>query len=498
MRSSVQKTAFFLLWALTVSTASFAESDTLQKGILQYQRESYDEAMETLRQARGEDPASTRASYYLGLTHKRLQDYKGARTYLTEAVEGSPKIIEALPELIEVCYQIDDIPCAKRWIAVAEEQGLRPGQTSFIKGLVLAKAGETKDAVTAFQSARELEPALKQSADYQIGLAYLKDESWEEAAKNFQEVVLLDPNTEIGRFADEYKKALDRRRDADRPVRLNAGLFTEYDDNVVLRPSDDLTAAGVQERKDWREVLTMNVESGKKINPHFGLAAQYNLYHTIQNELHAFDISSHTLGVVPSVYVGDDVVSAPVQYNYTWVDTNSFLSTVSVNPVYNKKLAENLLGQVGIKHERKAMLAPTTPDEDRDAKHWVATVGGFYFFDQGRSFLNLRAEADTENTVGPNWDYDGYRLSASVLRPLNERWKMSMAVDGYWQKYTQTHTVYLLQREDRNITLSAMLSYAIAPSWDWQIRYTYTDHPSNITVYDYERNVISTGVTARF
>ena len=141
--------AFLVLVALFAVQLVFAEPQTsletsLDKGVIQYQRENYDEALSFLKQAKTEEPVSTRVSYYLGLTYKKLQDYKQAKFNLTEAIEGSPKIKEALLELIEVCYQIDDVEAAKKWIGVAEEQGMRPGQTKFIKGLVLMKDVETK------------------------------------------------------------------------------------------------------------------------------------------------------------------------------------------------------------------------------------------------------------------------------------------------------------------------------------------------------------------
>jgi len=339
-----------VLAALFAVRLAVAQPQTsLDKGVIQYQRENYDEALSFLKQAKAEESFNTRVSYYLGLTYKKLQDYKQAQSNLTEAVEGTPKIKEALLELIEVCYQIDDVKAAKKWIALAEEQGMRPGQTKFIKGLVLVKDGKTEDAIQAFKDAKDLEPALKQSANYQIGLVNLKNKSYDEAAKNFQEVVLLDPNTDIARYADEYKKALDRRQEAEKPFRLNAAFFEEYDDNVILKPSDASAAGNIGNQSDWREVATVDAELGKKFNDAFGAKLQYNFYFTEQNDRHAYNLNSHTVGAVPSFYLGDNVVSVPVQYNYTWVDTDSFLSTFTVNPLANLKVADNQLAQIGVK-----------------------------------------------------------------------------------------------------------------------------------------------------
>ena len=496
--------AFLVLVALFAVQLVFAEPQTsletsLDKGVIQYQRENYDEALSFLKQAKTEEPVSTRVSYYLGLTYKKLQDYKQAKFNLTEAIEGSPKIKEALLELIEVCYQIDDVEAAKKWIGVAEEQGMRPGQTKFIKGLVLMKDGKTEDAIQAFKDSKDLEPALKQSASYQIGLVNLKNKSYDEAAKNFQEVILLDPNTDIARYADEYKKALDRREDAERPFRLNAAFFEEYDDNVILKPSDASAVGDIGNQADWREVATVDAELGKKFNDAFGAKLQYNFYFTNQNDLHAFDLNSHTVGAVPSFYLGNNVVSVPVQYNYTWVDNDSFLSTITVNPLANIKVADNQLAQVGVKFQDLNYLQTSAnPDEDRDAARWAPGAAWFYFFNQNKSFLNLRYEYDTEDTKGSNWDYEGNRATAALQVPIVDKWKLTVVGDAYWQDFDHTHTVFNTKRADDNYTGSAMISYAINKDLEWQLRYTYVDHRSNINIYEYTRNIVSTGFTVKF
>ncbi|OIO37800.1 MAG: hypothetical protein AUJ71_04425 [Candidatus Omnitrophica bacterium CG1_02_49_16] len=492
--------AILVLAALFAVRLAVAQPQTsLDKGVIQYQRENYDEALSFLKQAKAEESFNTRVSYYLGLTYKKLQDYKQAQSNLTEAVEGTPKIKEALLELIEVCYQIDDVKAAKKWIALAEEQGMRPGQTKFIKGLVLVKDGKTEDAIQAFKDAKDLEPALKQSANYQIGLVNLKNKSYDEAAKNFQEVVLLDPNTDIARYADEYKKALDRRQEAEKPFRLNAAFFEEYDDNVILKPSDASAAGNIGNQSDWREVATVDAELGKKFNDAFGAKLQYNFYFTEQNDRHAYNLNSHTVGAVPSFYLGDNVVSVPVQYNYTWVDTDSFLSTFTVNPLANLKVADNQLAQIGVKCQVMDYLqVPFSPDENRDASRRAPGAAWFYFFNQNKSFLNLRYEYDEENTKGSNWDYKGNHATAALQVPLIDKWKLTLVGDAYWQNFDHTHTIFNVKRADDNYSGSAMVSYAINKDWEMQVRYMHVDHRSNINIYEYTRNIVSTGFTAKF
>ena len=226
---------------------------------------------------------------------------------------------------------------------------------------------------------------------------------------------------------------------------------------------------------------------------------QYDFYYTKQNELHAFDLNSHTFGVAPSFYLGSNVLSVPVQYNYTWVDDQDYLGTLSVNPLINVKIAENQLGQLGVKFQDKNYeQTPVLVAEDRNGTRWAPGAAWFFFFNQNKSFLNLRYEYDSENTRGNNWDYGGHRASAAVQLPLVENWKMTLVGEGYWQDFKNTHSAFNVKRSDENYTGSASLAYSFNKDWEWQIRYTYIDHPSNITIYEYTRSIVSTGVTARF
>lgn len=477
-------------------------TSSLEKGITFYQREQDDEAAVMLKKARQEDPASTRAAYYLGLVTKRLQNYTGAKIHLTDAVNGTPKIKEALIELVEVLYQLGETEVAFKWIAVAEETGIRPAQTAFLKGLVSSKAGKNSVAIEAFKNARDLDKALTQSADYQIGLIHLKEKSWAEAEKTFQEVVIVDPNSDIAAFASEYMKAIQRRQDSGKPFRIQAGVYFEYDDNVILKPGDVSTVGDIGNEEDTREVVTANAEWAHRFSDRWGVRLQYDLYFANQTSLDAFDLHSHTWGLV-SVYQPESqswTASVPLQYNHTWVDGDSFVSSETVNPLVNFKITDRQTGQIGVKLQCKDYLrAAVNDNEDRDAFRAAPGISWLLFFWDNKALLNLRYEFDAEDTDGQNWNYLGHRITASVRVPFFvEKLYLTLAGDAYLQDFENTHTTFNVEREDEAYTASTQLSYDLTQNFQLQLRYTYVDHDSNISIYQYDRNVISGGVLSKF
>lgn len=496
MKRFVIGSAGLFLSAVLVSQLALASS--LEQGIALYQRESNDEAAQVLKKALQEDPSSTRAAYYLGLTHKRLQRYKEAKENLLLAVTKEPKIKEALLELVEVLYQLNQNEEAERWIAVAEAQGVRPAQTAFLKGLVLVKRDKTAEAIEAFAKAKELDGGMRQSADYQIGIANLRLKSYAAAEAAFKEVLVLDPNTDIGVYAQEYMKAIERRREAERPWKLKLGIFGEWDDNVVLKPSD-VTSVDNIGGDDFREVVTLNAEWTHKFSDRFGAKVNYDLYYANQEDLDAFDLNSHTVGLTPTWYAENWTIGVPVTYNYTWVDGEDYVATLTGAPTLSYRMGDSHLLQAAVRFQDKTFFpSPALPAEDRDAFRWAPSAAGYWFFKENQGFLGARYEYDSENTAGQNWDYDGHRVGVSFQWPFTEKLKGTLAAEYFWQDFDNVHTVFGIKREDETLTLSALLTYSFTKQLDVQLRYTYVDHDSSLALYTYDRNVYSAGVVYRF
>ena len=182
---------------------TFCESPSLTKGIEQYKQENYIEAINILEKARKEDPNSSAAAFFLGLSYKQMLDYQKALEHLRDAVTLTPRIKEALVEIVEVLYQIYEVGKpeeAEKWIKVAEEEKIFPAKIAFLKGLLLQKEGKNLEAVESFEKAKGLDKTLAQSADIQIALCYLKEKDLKKAKGRFQIAVQHDPQSDLGRF----------------------------------------------------------------------------------------------------------------------------------------------------------------------------------------------------------------------------------------------------------------------------------------------------------
>lgn len=476
-----------------------AITSTLERGIGQYKHENYEEALILLKKARQEQPQSSLAAYYLGLTYKQLQDYKEAAGYLEDAVTYSPKIVGALMELIDCYYQLNQTEEAKKWLVEAEKEGIRPAQTAFLKGLVLVREGESTSAVEAFKNAKNLDKSMEQACDYQIAIAHLKAGRFEQAQDAFKEVVLVDPTSNMSNFANSYIDAITERVRQLRPWKFSFGAAWQYDDNVVLKPGDDTVATDITDQGDARYVYTAKAEYDHRFSEELGLKGQYMFYYGKQDKLGFYNQFSHTFVTQPSFYLKNELLTFPIAYNYTIVDERAYLSSPSASAIYNFIVGNSNMGQMYLKYQNEDYRwSPLNDDEDMDSNDVGCGFGWYWFFARNKGFFNLRYGLNKEFAQGNNWEYLGNRFTAALLVPVMSRLNLSVSTDYYLQDFTNSHTIFHVYRKDKVLTASALLTYKFYKDSEFQLQYTFVKDDTNINVYSYNRNIYSAGFEFKF
>jgi tetratricopeptide (TPR) repeat protein len=482
-----------------IHSIAHAENADIETGISLYKRQNYDEALVSLKKARDNDPKSTLAAYYLGITYKQLQDYVAAEPVLIDAVTNTPKIKEAAVELIEVLYQLGKFDEAKSYIGIAEKENIKPAQVAFLKGLVLLKENDNDGAVTAFEKAKELDSSMSSAADYQIGIAKVKNKKFDEARKVFQDIIIRDPNSQLANFSNQYVEALKQKEKADRLFRATVKVGGEYDTNVLLKPGDDTIAVGITDEADWREVVNFQGQLHKKFTDRFGIDGQYFMYLTHQNKIGAYDILSHTVTVTPNYYFDRATLGLVGGYNYTEVGSEKYMTTITGSPVLNYVIGKNHLLQSNFRYQKKDFQrTPIISDEDRNSNNYGGGLGYYFFFSENKGFVGLRYSADKDNTDGRNWEYLGNRITGSILYPFMKKFKISLAGDAYLQDFSNTNSVFNTKRDDKTYTLSSMLAYNFWKEAELQFNYTYVKAHSNISVYGYDRSIYGIGIEYKF
>src|SRR3990167_6740383 len=482
-----------------ILSQDYAANPALNQGIADLKAENYEEAVANLTKARKNDPSSSIAAYYLGLAYKQQQEYKEAIIHLKDAVTLRPGVKDGFLDLAELYYYTGQSEESLKQLGFAEEKNVRPAQTAFLKGLVLMRLERNKEAMEAFNKAKSLEASLVQAANYQIGVALIKEGKGEEAGTMFREVIIADPNSDMAQIANQYIEALSRRAEEERPLRLSVGASYQYDDNVILKPSDQTASGGITGEEDSVYIATFRAEYAPRFSGPLGIKAQYSLYYNDHEKFGSYDVISQTLALVPGYTTMDSMLNMLLSYNYTWVDDDEYLRAGTVSPGYTFMPWPDQMAQAALRYQKKEYLKPPfTMNEDRDAQEYAASLGWFYFFAGAKGFVNVKYEISKEDTEGKNWAYIGNKGSLNIALPLSRNTKLTVSGETYYQQFDETNTNFLKKRKDTTYTALAMLSYEIIRKWEIQLQHVYIRDDSNIAVYDYDKNITSIGVEVKY
>ncbi|MDI7261462.1 MAG: DUF2860 family protein [Thermodesulfobacteriota bacterium] len=472
-----------------------------EKGLKEFKDENFEEALELFLEARKIDPSSSQVAFFLGITYKHLQNYKGAIPFLRDAVTLTPKIKEALPELIDVLYLTNQLEEAKKWIEVGEKEEVFPARMQFLKGLALAKEGKTREAISAFEKAKELDKNLAQSADFHIANALVKEGRLKEARDRFRFTLSIDPTTEMGLYARDYEKYLTAKIEREKPWRLSVGMAYKFDTNVVLRPTSGPVRDMVSNEKDHilNNSLRIGYTAPFSFKSPFNLSFQYSLYSDTYADLTSYQSFNSNISAVPGYNFGKVTLSVPMVYGYNWLKRRSYMNLKGIEPTFRFMTGENSIGEVSVGYYRKGYLQrPISDDEDRDAYNRAAIFGWTYFLRGGEGLINIKYSPSKENADGRNWDYTQHRFSGNLLYPLIRSFKLQLSAESIFTDYSNRHTVFLKKRADNIYSGSFALIYSLFKNLDAVANYTYSRDISNIQIYDYKRHVVSVGLEFRY
>jgi len=479
--------------------------DPRDAGIREYLLENYEEVIELLSAARRRNPSDSAVAFFLGMAHKKAMNYPEARIHLTDAVSMKVKIKEALLELIDVLCQLPGEASASealKWIAVAEQESIAPARTAFLKGQVLQKQGRGEEAIAAFEKARDLDPALGQAAEFQIGIILLGQKDLVEARKRFRTATLKDPDTDLASFAQSYQEIVANRSFEERPLRFTLRAAPFYDSNMVLKPTWGVAAAGITDEESFGLATGLTVDWVPRLSGNWLLSAQYDFYATF-HEKHedTHDVLANSVSLLTGYDFGRFSLNLNGYYSNFLLgrpDYNRYLDDASVGILarmfLSPRTALDLFGGWGFK---SYAIAPLIPEEDRDGNGFrgYASVRGLFY---DRLFYGLLYECIREDTDGPNWENTGHRFQIEATWPFTESLRLRLSLDEMLQYFDNEHPLIDEDREDHINIATAELTWTFCPRTDLILSYIRTRANSNVGLYDYDRTLVALEVEYRF
>jgi tetratricopeptide (TPR) repeat protein len=526
--------ALFSIFIFT--SAAFCQSTfSLEEGIQQYREENFEEAIEILTKVREQDPKSSAAAFFLGLAYKQVMDHQNASVHLEAAVTMTPKIKEALVELIDSLYQTDKIAEAKKWVEVAEKEKISPAKVAFLKGLILSKENMNQEAIVEFEKSKKLDTSFSQSADFQIALCYMKDRKLDKAKERLQLTVTHDPLSDLAAYARQYQDMVEKRIYSERPLRLTIGIMGGYDTNMLSKPTSEAAATGVTGEKAYVLNSSVRLDYAPTFDGPLLFNAGYAFASSVHSKnTHSNDSMANTFHILPGYNFGRFTLNLYASYTDVLLRTDPdiapdpdsnpsykrYMDYITYGPMLRFLLTQNSILELFYGYDTKAYYntkktsTRTDPfyENNRDSLGPRAYASWIWIFREN-TFLNLRYEFNQEHTDGVWWENEGHRLTANLSIPiLSEdrakrigQVKLQLTGSAFLQDYKYNQTFNdedgvskTEQRKDRTYTGS------IGFSWDFWTYATFiaqfekTRATSNMPIYGYDRDLYTAGFEFRF
>lgn len=520
-----------LVWLPVCSLAQQADAEVLvAEGILAFDAKQFDEARAFFARAISLDPGHGRAFYYLARCHLAQGRPDLAIAPLTTLHQLRPNDLDATYQLGIAHFALRADEKAAPLLEEVFQRDPRRNDLGFAVGVLRYRKKDYDGAVAALASNRSSDSDIQQLVMFYRGLALEILGLSDQAQAELISAQRVQPNSPITgasvRIQEALTAAATRVPDTKRlHVQLAVGGY--YDDNVAVNPrtSSDVVAEILRARTTQSPgfVTSARGDYSWYRNGPIESTVAYSYYQTVNTNsgVGAFDIQDH-LGALSGVYRGT-LGSIPYEiggqysYDYMLLGLKGFLSRHTLTfpaafvppavtlPALGRM--ENLTTLL-YRYQRKDFYAePGNSDlrfapESRDAFNSMLGVLQAFRFRQDQYILRLGYQHDVEAASGSSFAYSGDRIQAGVQVVLP--WydlNLRLDYEVHWRAYNHVQGIFLddtgelSARRDIEQDIFCQIAKPLPHNLNLALQYQGVLNSSNIPVYAYSKNVVTTLLT---
>ena len=327
----------------------------------------------------------------------------------------------------------------------------------------------------------------------------------DEARRRFEDALAADPGDAAARgWLDVLAAATPGELRGARPERtakrwdVEAGTGVQYDSNVRLDPNhakDDaaflFTLAGHVD--PWRDDRTL-------------VRLDYDFFQSLHTDVTDFDFRAHRLrGTVSRALTPGLWLGVQGGYGHASLGSDAYLQEPWVMPYASVLEGDRGATQLMYRHgEEDYMGSPfDTPTLDRDGPLDAVGLNQIVFLFDRRLVLNVGYAYETESPRKASGDdFARHSQIGTVGVRFPSWWRTLVELDYLFRydDYTEPNSAvdFRKTRLDKGSYVTLYVRRPIVPHLDAVLSYFATVNPSNIALYDYDRNVVALELKASF
>jgi tetratricopeptide (TPR) repeat protein len=492
--------AMLLIVLVALPVAASEQSELLySKGLVEFHRGSYDQALALFKQAVEADPSDVYARYYQGVTQGRLGNYQEAVVDLMSVMEIKPDLTQGALELGVALVETGQFGQAIEWLTKAQQVPALEADASFYLGIAQLRTGELDAARANFDRAMQKNPDLSLAARYYQGVVEYRAGNFQAAQEHFDWVIATSPDSTVAQEARDFQtKLLEGGVPLLRPYQVWGGIGFEYDSNVQLLPNDDGIdqALGSSTKADGRATISVGGLYSPLRTEKMQFSIGYSFFQTLQFQLTEFNLQDHRPFGLFTYRYGPARFNLLARYDFYLRETSSFLSQVTALPWVS--VDEGNFGRTEVFYRFRYRDFMQDPYDDYldgylqapgieqfvylgQPDRYVVAGYQFGYFDPTNAISNRFGYSANQGNVGLGWAFP-YDINGEV-------------------EYAYTHRTYRSAsdgRKDNESQIAVALDKYFAEYFVVTLAYLGVINNSNQPVFEYDRNIVSLSVGVRY
>ena len=488
------KFAFVISLVLLFARVSHAEEAGrayYDLGVFAYEDGDYQEAEKSLKTALTFMPDNPFYNHYMGKTYLKMERYDEALAHLKLANDVNPDVLGLKYDLALGLFKVQDYTRAADLFEDLFQEDPSNILAQYHAGISRYMQKEYSKALNYLINASEKSPSIKAMGYFYAGVCHQQMGDTGNAVKKLEYVRDNAEDASLRKSAIKRLEAIEKQKKA-KPYRVNMKLGIQYDDNVVLEPLDEDIIA---DEDDWMAVFYYSGSYNVINRQDYILGAGYNHYQTWHDDLSEYDLTGSILDLYGKYHFNRFTFGLSYSPNYYWLDSDSYIMKHHLKPEVSWKVNEDLVGKLSYSYYRNKYFE----DKDRNG-HTHEGFLNFYYRLGGKMGYLFGGFGYKDVTASHPDQYYG-QLKTKLGVSLKMPWELvfNTTLKFYRKDYDNVHSIYGVDREDDKYNILLSLSRKLVYDWLRIVgEYSYTKNDSNISDYEYERNMATLSVAASF
>lgn len=464
-------------------------------GALAYNAGRYADALAVFKSLAAAHPDDPQTLFYLSLTFLALREPEKAQ-------EVSDRLRRLVPEAQAhatdgiLLYHRGQYREALATLSEAERANPDLALLYYYEGLSHYALGQFDRVSPRMLRAKTIDPGLAPGALYYSGLAYYREEQLVEAREDLQTVIVTSPESALGRSARAFLAELTRLEKFGRPWDLTIGVVPQYDTNVIALPDGRPLPSDISRQQDAAVAAQLAGAYRPYQTDRWTVTGRYTLLQLLYQTLAKNNVQNHEVGLTANYR--SPRLQGGLQYGYTYTiqEKTPFVTVHTIAPTVTFVVTRRL--SAVLQTQMKLQDYIESKNDDRDGTNSLAGLTAQVAVFQGRGSLRAGYTYDQDATKSEVWQYQGGKGSLGFAFPLFSGISADLSGEYYQKQYQAPAPGQTATRKDNTTTGSAGLNRSIGKAMTAALRYVNIRNASNVTDYDYARQLVTLTLQYKF